>query len=98
MRVLSAATELAGATPAMRRAAQEFEAQAMSQLLQPAFANLGKGPFGGGAAEAAWRPMLLDAMARSAVGAGQGIGIGDAVLREMLRRQSAGGGAEELQP
>jgi len=44
---------------------------------------------GGGAAEAQWRPMLVDAMAGAASRAGHGLGIADTVLREMLRRQSA---------
>ena len=43
---------------------------------------------GGGAAEAQWRPMLVDAMAGAASRAGHGLGIADMVLREMLRRQS----------
>lgn len=85
------AADLAAAPPRLRQAARDFEAQAMAQLLQPAFATLdaGRGPFGGGAAEAQWRPMLVEAMAKQAVRAGQGIGLADAVLREMLRRQAA---------
>ncbi len=41
-----------------------------------------------GAAEAQWRPMLVDAMAGAASRAGHGLGVADMVLREMLRRQS----------
>ncbi len=88
---------LSGAAPApadhaaLRRVAERFEAQALSQLLQPVFATLdtARGAFGGGAAEAQWRPMLVDAMAGAASRAGHGLGIADLVLREMLRRQSA---------
>lgn len=78
----------AAATPKMREAARSFETQALSQLLQPAFAGL-DGAMGGGAAEAQWRPMLVDAMAGAASRAGHGLGIADMVLREMLRRQSS---------
>ena len=81
---------VAAASPAMRRAAQEFEAQALAQLLAPAFAtvDMSRSAFGGGAAEAQWRPMLLDAMAGAAARAGRGIGLADAVLRAMLRHQT----------
>ena len=86
------AAQLAAAPPKMREAARSFETQVLSQLLQPAFAGLGASPDalgGGGAAEEQWRPMLVDAMAGAATRAGRGLGIADAVLREMLRRQSA---------
>jgi peptidoglycan hydrolase FlgJ len=84
--------QLAAAAPAkMREAARSFETQVLSQMLQPAFASLGTDTAlgGGGAAEAQWRPMLVDAMAGAASRAGCGLGIGEMVLREMLRRQSA---------
>jgi Rod binding domain-containing protein len=76
----------APASPAaMRRVARDFEAQALGALLQPMFQGLeAKGPFGGGAAEAQWRPMLVDAIARDMARAG-GIGLSDAVLRELTR-------------
>ncbi len=75
-------------TPAA--AAQAFEAQALAALLQPAFTTLdiGRSAFGGGAAEAQWQPMLVEAIAGSAARAG-GVGIGAMVLREMLRWQEA---------
>ena len=79
--------QLAAAPPKMREAARNFETQVLSQLLQPAFAGLDTA-MGGGAAEAQWRPMLVDAMAGAASRAGHGLGIADIVLREMLRRQS----------
>lgn len=83
------------ALPALRRAAQDFEAQALGALLQPMFEGLeARGPFGGGAAEAQWRPMLVEAIARGMARTG-GVGLADAVLREMLRLQG-GGEAEEV--
>ena len=73
----------------LRRVAQEFEAQAVSAMFQPVFAALPTdGPFGGGQAEAQWRPMLVDAIARE-LSRGRGLGIGDSVYREMLRAQEA---------
>ena len=86
------AAAIAAAPPALRRAARAFEAQALGQLLQPIFATLrpDKSAFGGGLAEAQWQPMLVDAMAKSISGAGRGLGLADAVLRDMLRWQSAG--------
>ena len=82
------ATPLAAATPKMRETARSFETQVLSQLLQPAFAGHDTA-MGGGAAEAQWRPILVDAMAGAASRAGHGLGIADMVLREMLRRRSA---------
>ncbi len=88
--------QLSAAPAKLRRAAQDFEAQALSQLLQPAFtaADMSRSSFGGGAAEAQWRPMLLDAMAGVAARSGRGVGIAEMVLREMLRWQSAGANQE----
>ncbi|MFT8245680.1 rod-binding protein [Roseomonas sp. BN140053] len=82
--------------PAMREAARRFEAQALGALLQPAFGTLhaDRGAFGGGNAEAQWQPMLVDAYAESWSRRG-GIGLADAVLREMLRMQ---GGASAAAP
>jgi len=80
----------APAQPALRRLAQEVEAQAIAAMFQPIFAALPTdGPFGGGAAEGQWRPMLVDAVARGMSRAG-GIGLGDAVHRELLRAQEGG--------
>lgn len=86
------AAAMAAAPPALRRAARAFEAQALGQMLQPIFATLqpGKSAFGGGMAEAQWQPMLVDAMAQSITRSGRGLGLADAVLKEMLRWQSAG--------
>ncbi|MBB3899205.1 rod-binding protein [Roseococcus suduntuyensis] len=85
----------AGATttqvpPRMRQAAQAFEAQVLAQMLQPAFAaaHNDKSPFGGGSAEAQWRPMLVEAFATSAARGGRGIGLSDMVLAHMIRTQA----------
>jgi Rod binding domain-containing protein len=73
---------------AAARAAQDFEAQALGALLQPMFAGLPTGGFfGGGSAEAQWRPMLVDAIARDLARSG-GLGLAAAVQREIIRMQA----------
>ena len=86
-----AAQNAAGNEAAMRRAARDFEAQALAMLLQPIFstADLSRSRFGGGAAEAQWQPMLVDAYAKAATRAGAGLGLADTVLREMNRIRAA---------
>ena len=72
------------AAPDLRtaKAARAFEAMALSALLQPMFEGLGKGgPFGGGAAEAMWRPLLVNEIARAIAEAG-GLGIARMVLQQ----------------
>lgn len=82
---VSSLTQPRPSQAALRRAAQDFEAQALGALLQPMFQGLDtRAPFGGGAAEGQWRPMLVDAIAKDLAKAG-GLGIGEAVLRELTR-------------
>ncbi len=71
-----------------RKAAQDFEAMALGEMLKPMFATVdtSKGLFGGGAGEATWKPLMVDEMAKSIAKSG-GFGIADAVLKEMLRLQ-----------
>ena len=86
-----AAPAAAGNEAAMRRAAQDFEAQAFAMLLQPIFrtVDFSRSRFGGGAAEAQWQPLLVDAYAKAATRAGAGLGLSDLVLREMHRLRAA---------
>lgn len=81
----------AGSEAALRRAARDFEAQALALMLQPVFATVdhARSRFGGGAAEAQWRPMLVDAYAAAAVRAGRGLGLTELVLRELQRQRGA---------
>ncbi|WP_424812749.1 rod-binding protein [Roseococcus sp. YIM B11640] len=76
----------------MREVAQRFEAQVLAQLLQPAFDSVAgeKSAFGGGAAEAQWRPMLVEAFAAGAARSGNGIGLQEMVLGQMIRLQEQG--------
>ena len=67
--------------------AKQFERMFVSEMLQPMFAGIEtNGPFGGGTGEEVFRPMLLDQYA-DAVAKGNGVGIADAVLKEILRLQ-----------
>lgn len=67
--------------------AKEFEAMFLQEMLQPIFDQIETdGPFGGGQAEAAFRPMLLENYAKSISDSG-GIGISDSILTEILRMQ-----------
>jgi Rod binding domain-containing protein len=72
------------------RAAQDFEAMALSQLLAPMFdtVDTSAGPFGGGAGEQAYKPFLTDAIARQ-MSAHGGLGLAMPVWRQMLRLQEA---------
>ncbi len=72
------------------RAAQDFEAMAIGQMLQPMFATVdtANGPFGGGAGEEAWKPMMVDTIGKNLAAHG-GIGLARPVFAEMLRLQEA---------
>ena len=74
------------------RAAQEFEATALTQLLAPMFdaADTSKGPFGGGNGEAQWRPVMVAEMAKHLAAHG-GLGLARPVMQQMLRLQEAAG-------
>jgi Rod binding domain-containing protein len=71
-----------------RKSAQDFEAMAVSQMLQPMFDTVktAKGLFGGGKGEEMWKPMLVSEMGKMMAKSG-GIGIADSVFKEMLRMQ-----------
>jgi Rod binding domain-containing protein len=82
----SKAAKTAGRAAQAKTAAQDFEAMFLNSMLQPAFEGLGKGPFGGGAAAAVWRSLLVDEYAKTFAKAG-GIGIADQVQRTLLAQQ-----------
>ena len=82
----------ATADPArLAKAAQDFEAMALGELLQPMFntVDTAHSMFGGGAAEAAWRPLLVQEIARQIAGQG-GLGLAQPIYAVLLRRQQAG--------
>jgi flagellar protein FlgJ len=67
--------------------AQQFERMFISEMLRPMFEGIETdGEFGGGNAEATFRPMLIDQYS-DAIAKGGGIGIADSVLKEILRMQ-----------
>src|SRR3954453_3678034 len=81
----------APANPAgLAKAAQDFEAMAIGELLQPMFdtVDTAHSLFGGGNAEAAWRPMMVQEIAKQ-IAAHGGLGLARPVYAEMLRMQAA---------
>ncbi|HEX4262107.1 MAG TPA: rod-binding protein [Acetobacteraceae bacterium] len=79
---------------AAEKGAQKFEAMALGALLEPMFDTMDAtgGTFGGGQGEAAWRPMLVQAMAKQIAAAG-GLGLAKPVLAQMLALQERAAGA-----
>lgn len=72
-----------------RAVAREFEAVFLSQLLEQMSAGIKTdGPFGGGPSEGIYRSFLNTAIADQVARLG-GIGIADAVYREILKMQEA---------
>jgi peptidoglycan hydrolase FlgJ len=79
-------------TARLWKAAQDFEAMAIGQLLQPMFETVDTAHslFGGDAGEEAWRPMLVDAIGKQ-MAANGGIGLAVPVFNAMLRAQEQHG-------
>jgi flagellar protein FlgJ len=74
--------------PKIWQAAQNFEAMAIGQMLAPMFdtVDLSKTEFGGGHGEAAFRPMLIDAIGKQMAAHG-GFGLAQPIYAAMLRAQ-----------
>ena len=73
----------------MRRAAEEFEAIFLAQMMAPMFEGLDTdGLGGGGMGEEIFRPMLIERYAEALSQAG-GVGIADSIVRELMRLQEA---------
>ena len=70
------------------KAAQDFEALAIGQLLQPMFSTVDTsgGMFGGGAGEKSFQPMLVTEMAKAVEKHG-GLGLAQPIYQEMLKMQ-----------
>jgi flagellar protein FlgJ len=80
-----------GADPAkLFKSAQDFEAMAIGQLLQPMFdtVDTSKDMFGGGPGEEAWKPMMVQEFAKQMAAHG-GLGLARPVYDAMLRMQEA---------
>ncbi len=70
-----------------KQAAQDFEAQFLSQMIEHMFAGVNtSGLFDGGHGEEMFRSMLFDQFGKVLAKAG-GIGIADSVQREILKAQ-----------
>ena len=86
--------EPATAVPAdiarVRKAAQDFEAMAIGQLLAPMFdtVDTAHGLFGGGAGEETWKPMLIAEFGKH-IAAHGGFGLAAPIMAAMLRMQEA---------
>jgi len=77
----------AGDDRSVAEAAENFEAVFLTQMLQPLFEGLETdGFFGGGHAEGIYRSVLVDEIGKQVARSG-GIGIADAVAREMIKMQ-----------
>lgn len=71
----------------MRRAAEEFEAIFLAQMMAPMFDGLQTdGLGGGGMGEEIFRPLLIEQYAAALSQAG-GVGIADSIVRELMRLQ-----------
>ncbi len=69
------------------KAAQEFEAFFLSQVMENMFAGIPTdGPFGGGFSEGIFRSFMLQEYGKNLSKAG-GIGIADAVMKEIISLQ-----------
>jgi flagellar protein FlgJ len=75
---------------ALQKAAQDFEAMAIGQLLAPMFDTVDSahGLFGGGAGEETWKPMLIAEFGKH-IAAHGGFGLAAPVMAAMLRMQEA---------
>lgn len=76
----------------LRKSANEFESQFVSQMLGPMFEGIGTDEtFGGGRGEEMFRPMLIEQFGKQITQRG-GFGIANQVYGELLRAQEASHG------
>ncbi|CAA7618592.1 rod-binding protein [Magnetospirillum sp. UT-4] len=72
-----------------REVAKKFEAMFVTQMMQHMFTGVDEngGMFGGGHAEAMFRPLLLEEYGKMVAARGNGIGLADQVTRALLANQ-----------
>lgn len=77
-------------TAKLRKAAEDFTAVALDELLKPMFETMDQsgGEFGGGAAEEAFRPMMVTQIAKQIARSG-GLGLEEPVYQQMVRLQES---------
>jgi Rod binding domain-containing protein len=86
-RVQPSPAETAVSLKQARRAAEEFEALFIAEMLSPVFESLEtEGLFGGGQGEKIYRSLMVQEYGKAIAEAG-GVGIADTVQREILRMQ-----------
>ncbi len=74
---------------AAKKAAQDFEAVFISQMLAPMFEGISTdGPFGGGEGEGMFRSLMIDQYGKQMAAQG-GIGLADHVTKALLKHQEA---------
>ncbi len=75
-------------TSKIAKSARDFEAMAIGQLLQPMFDTVKseKSEFGGGSGEEAWKPVLVQELAKQ-IAAHGGLGLAKPVYDAMQRMQ-----------
>ena len=72
---------------AAKKAAQEFEAVFISQMLKPMFESIEiEPPFGGGSGEEVWKGLQVEEYGKAIARAG-GIGLADQIFAEILKMQ-----------
>ena len=70
-----------------KKAAQEFEAVFLSQMLKPMFENVeAEAPFGGGTGADVWKGLQIEEYGKVIAKAG-GIGLADKIFAEILKMQ-----------
>jgi Rod binding domain-containing protein len=74
----------------LHKAAEDFAAVALNELLKPMFdtEDTSKGMFGGGPAEEQFKPMLISEVAKQIARSG-GLGLEEPIYQQMLRLQEA---------
>lgn len=76
----------------VKKAAEDFEAVYLAQMLMPMFNTMEVDPmFGGGAAEETWRGIMVEEMGKHIARNG-GIGLAPVLEREMLKLQEVADG------
>ena len=76
-----------GRKDATRKAAEDFEAVFVAQMIQPMFEGIKTdGPFGGGNGEDVFRGLLIQEVGKQVSKAG-GIGLSDSIYGQMLKMQ-----------
>jgi flagellar protein FlgJ len=71
-----------------RATSQDFEAMFLTSMFGQMMNNVGEGPFSGGQAAKTWRSLLTDQYAKNVAKSG-GVGIADAVYRQLIAQQEA---------